>query len=61
MDTCVVIEETDYLLHSVELATRIPITERLYLEQHHNLHNIVRNTVTGSASMRFYEIYLYLA
>ena len=56
----VVVEEVDESVHGDELAAREAVAERLYLQEQHNLHDVVRHTVARAASMRHHKVYLQL-
>ena len=56
----VIIEEIHQTLHSVEFTARVTIAQRLHLEQHHHLYDVVRHTVAYATSVRHHQIYLKL-
>ena len=56
----VVVEEIYQSLHGVELTTGIAVAERLDLEQHHNLHDVVWHAVAYATGMRHHEVDLQL-
>ena len=55
-----VVEEVDETLHGIEFAARIAIGERLYLEQDHQLHDLVGDALTDTAGMTHHQVDLQL-
>ena len=56
----VVVEEVDETFDSVELHARIAITERLNLEQNHQLHDVVGHTFAATAGVAHHKVDLQL-
>ena len=56
----VVVEEVDETVHGDELTARETITERLYLQEQHNLHDVVRHAVARAAGVRHHKVNLQL-
>ena len=52
----VVVEEVDEPLHGVELTAREAVTQRLYLQQKHDFHNLIGNSLTRAAGVRHHQV-----
>ena len=56
----VVVEEVDESVDGDELTAREAVAERLYFQEQHHLHDVVRHTVARAAGMRHHKVYLQL-
>ena len=56
----IVVEEVDESVHGYELTAREAVAERLYLQEQHHLHDVVRHAVARAAGVRHHKVNLQL-